>query len=60
MKQHFVNVVESIDLNQAEATLVSYALEELMNSDDNLPFDQISELLTKFEKLANNLKQNKY
>ena len=49
-----------INLNQAEATLVYYALEELLNSDDNLPFNQISELLTKFEKLTNKLKQNKY
>lgn len=49
-----------INLNQAEATLVYYALEELLNSDDNLPFDQISELLTKFEKLTNKLKQNKF
>ena len=53
------NIVEPINLNQAEATLVYYALEELLNSDDNLPFNQISELLTKFEKLTNKLKQNK-
>ena len=54
------NIVEPINLNQAEATLIYYALEELMNSDDNLPFDQINNLLTKIEKLTNNLKQNKY
>ena len=54
------NIVEPINLNSEEATLIYYALEELLNSDDNLPFNQISELLTKFEKLTNNLKQNKY
>ena len=52
-------------LNQAEATLIYYALEELAinrHPDDFPPgpaFDQLSELLTKFEKLTNDLKQNK-
>ena len=54
------NIVEPINLNSDEATLIYYALEELLNSDDNLPFNQISKLLTKFEKLTNKLKQNKY
>jgi len=47
-------------LTETEAILASYALEELLNSDDNLPFEQIRKLLTRFENEANNLKQNKF
>ena len=54
---------ESINLNQAEVAIINYALEELLNSDD-LAFgpstEQLSDLLTKFENLANKLKQNKF
>ena len=47
-------------LTETEAILASYALEELLNSDGNLPFEQIRKLLTRFENKANELKQNKF
>ena len=51
-----------INISKEEAIVISYALEELLNSDD-LAFgpsnEQLERLLTKFENLANNNKQNK-
>ena len=62
MKQQTFSIVESIKLNLDEVVIINYALEELMNS--YIQFgpssEQLSNLITKFDELYCNLKQNKY
>jgi hypothetical protein len=52
---------ESINLTKAESTIIYYALEEIAinRHPDDMPFgpstEQLSNLLTKFEKLTNKI-----
>jgi hypothetical protein len=47
---------KSINLNREETIIISYALEELLNTDDiEVPASLVDKLLTKFEKLTHTL-----
>tara|TARA_B100000963_G_scaffold114224_1_gene99453 strand:- start:17576 stop:17752 length:177 start_codon:yes stop_codon:yes gene_type:complete len=47
---------KSINLNREETIIISYALEELLNTDDiEVPTSLVDKLLTKFEKLTHTL-----
>jgi len=47
---------KSINLNRKETIIISYALEELLNTDDiEVPTSLVDKLLTKFEKLTHTL-----